>query len=185
MSQRFVALLRGINVGGKNALPMRELVALVEKSGGRQVETYIQSGNVAFAATAAHAKGMASAITRGIAVRYGYGVPVVVRSAAELANVLASNPYASSKKVDPKSLHVAFLAERPKAEAIASLDPMRSPPDAFHVIDREIYLRCPNGLGRSKLTNAYFDRTLGTVSTLRNWATVQRLAEMCAADKAK
>ncbi len=105
--------------------------------------------------------------------------PVVLRSARELAAALANNPFLTrTAKTD--TFHVMFLADAPKPSAVAKLDPNRSKPDRFTVVGREIYLLCPNGLGRSKLTNDYFDRQLGTISTCRNWRTISKLSELLA-----
>jgi uncharacterized protein (DUF1697 family) len=174
----FVALLRGINVGGKNSLPMRDLVALFEDLGCRQVRTYIQSGNVVFEANEALGRRVPEAITRAIAKKTKLTIPVVTRTASELVKNLRDNPYLG-KKADPARLYVAFLAEKPSAAQISALDPERSPGDEFVVKGRDVYLHLPNGVGKSKLTNAYLDSKLGTVSTLRNLATIQKLAAMC------
>lgn len=105
-------------------------------------------------------------------------MPVVVRTLQEMRGVVEGNPFRRSD-ADPKSLHVMFLAEEPAAERVAGLDPERSPGDSYHVRGREIYLRLARGTSGSKLTNAYFDSKLGTVSTARNWQTVLKLAAMC------
>jgi uncharacterized protein (DUF1697 family) len=175
-----VALLRAINVGGRNGLPMKTLAKMFEGLGCRNVRTYIQSGNVVFEATDAVARRVPAGIHAAIVSEAGFSVPVVTRTAKELAAVAKSHPFAK-RSSDPKALHVAFLAAAPSAARIALLDPSRSPPDEFVVKGREIYLLCPNGLGRSKLTNAYFDSKLETVSTLRNLATVNKLLAMCEA----
>ena len=172
----FVAFLRGINLGGRQ-LPMKELVAMFERAGCTSVRSYIQSGNVVFAAPEKVSSGISSTIEKVIRARFKYDAPVVLRSAAELAAVARKNPFLAAG-ADPKSLHVAFLASAPPATSVAALDPKRSPPDEFVVKGREIYLRFPNGVGKSKFTNAYFDSKLGTTSTIRNWATVLKLLEM-------
>jgi len=170
-----IALLRGINVGGRNKLPMKELAALFTASGCADVRTYIQSGNVLFRAE--RAGRIAERIAADIAQRFGYRVPVVVRAAAELRRVVDGNPFLA-EDIEAGRLHVAFLAQAPAAAAVAALDPRRSPPDRFQVVGREVYLDLPNGVARSKLTNAYFDSKLGTVSTLRNWKTVCTLLDL-------
>lgn len=174
----FVALLRAINVGGRNSLPMKTLVGMFEELGCRNVRTYIQSGNVVFEATDALHRRLPKAIQAAIQKQCGFSVPVVTRSKAELEKVAGAHAFAKRTK-DPKALHVAFLADVPTAERIALLDPKRSPPDEFKLIGRELYLLLPNGVGSSKLTNVYLDSKLGTVSTLRNLATVQTLYAMC------
>ncbi len=174
----FVALLRGINVGGKNSLPMQDLVAMFEAIGCKSVRTYIQSGNVVFAASDALARRVPDALARKILEETGLRIPVVTRSAAELGTNLRRNPYLGTR-ADPARLHVAFLADEPSSAQIKALDPKRSPPDEFIVRGRDIYLHLPNGVGKTKLTNAYLDSKLGTVSTLRNLATVQKLVALC------
>ena len=172
-----VALLRGINVGGKNILPMKDLAAMFVAAGCADVRTYIQSGNVVFSAPARVVRKLPDQITRAIEKRFGYRIPVIVRTSDELARAIRDNPFLSPG-ADEKPLNIYFLADAPAAAAIAGLDPNRSTPDAFHVRGREIYLHLPNGMARTKLTNAYFDSKLSTISTARNWATVQKLLEM-------
>ncbi len=176
---RHLALLRGVNVGGKNKLPMRDLTTLFEGAGASEVVTYIQSGNVVF--VAADPAAVARAVERAIAERFGFEVPLVVRTAAELAATvrfaLGAPPLAQSLE----SLHVMFLREEPQAAQVSTLEPMRSPPDTFLVQGREIFLVLPNGAARTRLTNAYFDAKLRTVSTGRNWRTVLALHELATA----
>ncbi len=173
----YVALLRGINVGGKNKLPMKSLAALFAEAGAAEVRTYIQSGNVVFRAPAAAARRVPGLIEAAILDGFGLRVPVVLRSGAELKKVASANPFLAGG-VEPDRLHVAFLASTPAKKNAAALDPDRSPPDAFVVRGREIYLHLPNGVGKSKLTNAYFDAKLETTSTIRNWRTVLELLRM-------
>ncbi len=174
-----VALLRGINVGGKNRLSMKDLAAMFEDAGCRSVTTYIQSGNVIFQATPPLARRIPSLVQDAIADRFDFDAPVLTRTAEELVKTVRANPFLKAG-ADVERLHVAFLADRPAAANVKALDPDRSPPDAFAVRGREIYLHLPNGAGRTKLTNAYFDTKLETVSTLRNWRTVLKLLELAA-----
>lgn len=175
----FVALLRGINVGGKNKLPMKELVVMFEREGCTKVRNYIQSGNVVFEAAPSVVTALPGRLEKAISRRFAYDVPILVRSAAELATVVGTNPFVRPG-VDPKRLHVAFLADSPAKSHVSSLDGARSPGDEFTLLGREIYLHLPNGAGKSKFTNAYFDSKLKTTSTIRNWATVNRLLQMTA-----
>ncbi len=172
-----VALLRGINVGGKNMLPMKDLAALFVGAGCERVQTYIQSGNVILAATPTIARVLPAKIEAAIRKRFGFGAPVVLRDADDLRSIVANNPFVAAG-AEPERLHVAFLAHTPSATAVAALDPQRSPGDEFKVRGSEIYLRLPNGAARTKLTNAYFDAKLATTSTVRNWRTVQKLLAM-------
>ena len=172
-----VALLRGINVGGKNRLPMKELAAMFVDVGCEDVRTYIQSGNVLFRTEPTLGKDIPSLISASILSRFGYRVPVVTRTAQELQEIVQSNPFVETS-AEADKLHVVFLAELPDGGHVETLDPNRSPADEFAVLGREVYLYCPNGLARSKLTNSYFDSRLSTTSTMRNWRTVLKLLEL-------
>lgn len=171
-----VALLRGINVGGKNILPMKDLAGLFRDAGCTNVCTYIQSGNVVFKAEKS-SQLIATKVAAAIEKRWGFRSPVIVRSAQDWRKTIQNNSFIATV-ADQKCLHVYFLADSPHPRALAALDSARSAPDVFHVVGREIYLHLPNGMGRTKLTNAYFDAKLQTVCTARNWATVLKLAEM-------
>ncbi len=151
-----VGLLRGINVGGKNKLPMAELRDIFTALGCTGVLTYIQSGNVVFDAAPGLAKRVPQLVTRAICEQVDIDTTVIVRSAEELGQIAASNPFDTSG--DPRFLHVAFLKDVPSAAAVAQLDPKRSPPDVFAVRGHDVYLHYPNGVARSKLTNAYLAR---------------------------
>jgi len=173
----YVALLRGINVGGKNKLPMKDLAAIFTAAGCSDVQTYIQSGNVIFHAAPSVIKTLVKKISTAIETDFGMKIPVVIFSAEEMQHAVKGNPY---RKEDPegKALHIIFLADKASAAAAKNLDPMRSHPDRFHLRERNIYLHLPNGVARTKLTNAYFDKALATVTTQRNWATTLKLLEM-------
>lgn len=174
ISATYVALLRGINVGGKNKLPMKELLGLFVQAGCRDAHAYIQSGNVIFRAEPDVAAPLPGVIAARIAERFGYRVPVLLRTTEQIGDVIRHNPFIAAGAAE-ETLHVLFLAERPSAASAESLDPGRSPPDAFIVRGQEIYLHLPNGAGRTKLTNNYFDTRLVTPSTGRNWRTVTTL----------
>jgi uncharacterized protein (DUF1697 family) len=177
MSTRHVALLRGVNVGGKNKLPMKDLAAIFVEAGCRDVRTFIQSGNVVFDAAPSVSSKVAKVVAVRIEERFGFRTPVVLRSAKELEAVLHGNPFLR-EGADENTLHVLFLDDKPNAARLGELDADRSPPDRFLARGREIYLRLPNGVARTKLTNAYFDAKLSTVTTLRNWRTVGKLCEL-------
>ena len=154
-----LALMRGINVGGKNKLPMRELAALFEGAGCSDVRTFIQSGNVIFTPPK-KASRLSDIVAAGIAERYGYRTPVILRTVEQMREVVKGNPFPGGEE----RLHVMFLQDRPPTQHIAGLDPNRSVPDRFIVRGAEIYLHLPNGAGMSKLTNAWFDAKLATIS---------------------
>jgi uncharacterized protein (DUF1697 family) len=173
---RYVALLRGINIGPHKRMKMKDLVAVFEKCGCTDVTTYIQSGNVVYTAPTL-AKIDAELLAAKIEKAFGFEVPVVVRTAEELEAAIKRNPF---PKADPdkERMHVSFLASEPTKEQIASLDPNRSPGDTFKVLGKEIYLLFPNGAGNTKLTSQYLDSRLKTIGTARNWRTVLALREM-------
>ncbi len=177
-----IALLRGINVGGKNMLPMQELSALFVEAGCEDVRTYIQSGNVVFRTGSAVGEEISSTISASILSRFGYRVPVITRTARAFLEIVQANPFLEAG-AEADKLHVMFLAELPESASVESLNPQRSPGDEFAVLGREIYLHCPNGVARSKLTNSYFDSRLSTISTTRNWRTVRKLLELAAGER--
>ena len=175
-----IALLRGINVGGKNKLPMKDLAAMFREAGCNDVRTYIQSGNVLFRAGPALAEDIPSLISASILSRFGFRVPVVTRTAWELRKIVQANPFAEAE-VEASKLLVLFLADIPDRAHVEALDPNRSLGDEFTVLGREVFLHCPNGVARSKLTNSYFDSSLSTTSTARNWRTVRKLLDLATA----
>lgn len=169
-----VLLLRAINVGGTAKLPMADLRRMLEALGCTDVRTYIQSGNVALRAPARLAARLPAALEDAIEEERGFRRPVLLRSEAEIRAVLADNPFPDVE--DHKQLHVAFLGDAPAPDRV--IDPARSPGDRFALRGRELYLHYPNGVGRSKLDNAYLERALGTTSTMRNWRTVGALVDL-------
>lgn len=168
---KYAALLRGVNVAG-NKLAMPELSRVVEGLGGRDVQTYLQSGNVVYAG----AKSVATRLEQALLDELGVGSPVLVRSGAELAAVVAAKPY----DADGKAVSVTFLAGRPDPVKVRAVDPAAYGSDEFVVIGSEIHLHTPGGYGRTKLNNTFWERKLATVATTRNWNTVLALAEMTA-----
>jgi uncharacterized protein (DUF1697 family) len=170
----YVALLRGVNVGGARKLPMKELAPALAGLGFEDVRTYIQSGNVVFRAPVGARAKLVSQVEKTIEGTFALDVTVMLRTPAELARVVDGNPFLDTKAAVSK-LHVVFLDRKPAKAAIAKLDPERSPPDEFDVRGTEIYLRFPDGYGRTKLGADYFERTLGIRATARNWRTVTKL----------
>ncbi len=177
--ETFAALLRGINVGGARKLSMAELRSLLTAGGYDDVVTYIQSGNAVFRSAGGEASETARGIESAIAGAFGLDVTVLLRTGAELDAIASGNPFLG-RGPDFSRLHVVFLREPPAPDRIARLDPTRSPGDEFHVGEREVYLRLPAGAGRTKLTLAYFERTLGVEGTARNWNTLLELRELAA-----
>lgn len=175
-NEKVVALLRGINVGGKNKLPMKALASMVEAAGCTKVVTYIQSGNVVFEAPTKIVETMDRTLTDTIRRETKLEIPVVIRTGAQLEAIAAANPFANDGP-DADRWHVAFLKDLPAKEHVAALDPNRSPGDRFLVVGGDIYLHVAH-VAKTKLTNAYFDSKLKTVSTARSWRTLLKLIEL-------
>jgi uncharacterized protein (DUF1697 family) len=173
----FVALLRGINVGGKTMISMPNLRAMLASMGFENIATYVQSGNVVLDSSDRDAEAVSDAIEKRIAESFGLSISVLMRTPAELTEIASSNPFLG-RETDPLKLHIVFLSDKPPAAAVKELDPKRSPPDEFSVLGREIYLHLPNGAGRSKLTIDYFEKRLGVRATARNWRTLNKLIEL-------
>ncbi len=167
----WVGLLRAVNVGGRK-LSMASVVAAASDVGCVDARTYLQSGNVVFSGSRA----VASRLSAALSSAAGFEVPVLLRSAAEMAAVVAGQPLDGPDA----AWHVTFLESKPPAASVSGLDPSAYGADSFLVAGRHVYLRTPGGYGRTKLTNAFFERKLGVVATTRNWRTVCALAEMAA-----
>ena len=178
MAFSHIALLRGINVGGKHVLPMAQLKTFFAAAKCTDVTTYIQSGNVVFNATPAQASKVSALVAQHIARDCGFESPVIVRSAAQLDAVVRKMPLRRVSR-DEATWFVAFLADKPTAAAVERLDLKRSPHDTVIVQGQEVYLNLGKGVSGSKITNAYLDSKLGTVCTVRNWRTVLKLLSMC------
>ena len=158
---------------------MPDLKALFTSLGAEDVATYVQSGNVVFK-SAETADKLNRAVERRIHRDLGLKVTVFLRTSRQLAKVEAGNPFTRNVK-DPTKLHVTFLAGKPGRASVRELDPEDAAPDEFRVVGEVVYLHCPNGYGRSKLTNAYFEKQLGLAATTRNWKTVKKLVELASA----
>jgi len=170
----FVSMLRGINVGGARPLKMERLKGIYRKLGLAGARSYLQSGNVVFRAKAR----CAPQIERAIAGECGLEVSVVVLSAREMSAVVARNPLVGRPNIDPTFLHATFLASRvPKGGLDREGLPL-GPGEEAVILGKTVYLYCPNGYGNTKLNNAYFERTLASRATTRNWRTVVALERM-------
>ncbi len=178
MSERSVALLRGVNVAGRRRVTMAQLLAVCAEAGLVDASTYLQSGNVVFSHPPGTGETLGATLGTRLAVDVVPGVVVVVRSASELAGVVAGQPFGDAR--DPAHLHVTFLATSPEAARVAALGPVVRDGDGFALRGRDVYLHCPNGYGRTTFNNAFFERRLKVDATTRNWKTVTALAALCA-----
>ncbi|HEX9803501.1 MAG TPA: DUF1697 domain-containing protein [Gammaproteobacteria bacterium] len=170
----YIALFRGINIGGHHALPMKGLVQLLEELGCRDIRTYIQSGNVVFQTR----KTKRARLARGIGIQvmntYGFEPTVLLLEEAELREAIDNNPFPSD---EGKALHLFFLDSPPEAPDLARLDAIKSGSEQFRLIKSIFYLFTPEGVGRSKLA-ANVEKCLGVPATGRNWNTVCKLLAM-------
>jgi len=175
---RYVSILRGINVSGKNKIKMIELADLYRSLNFTAVETYIQSGNVVFETSAGSNIDIASLIEKGINKAFGLDVPVLVRSKPEFRKIVDRNPFVSRSGIDPAYLHVTFLEKKPERESLATFAPSGLGKDDYVLGTTEIYLYCPGGYGKTRLSNTFLEKQLGVSATTRNWKTVNTLNEM-------
>lgn len=172
----YIALFRGINVGGSHLLPMKELKLVLERNGCVDVQTYIQSGNVIFRTAMADAARLAKQLTAAVARSHGFEPRVLVLTPSELESAAAGNPFPEAD-ANPKSLHLFFLAGRPKKPDLTSFEALKTKTERFALKGKIFYLHTPDGFGKSKLA-ARTERLLGVEATARNWRTVTTLLEM-------
>ncbi len=173
-----ISLLRGVNVVGHNKIKMDALRALYESMGLRNPQTYIQSGNVIFKAPERHLIRLARKIQDGIARKFGFRPEVILRTSIELREVIARNPFAKRRGIEPSKLLVTFLASDPGPDARAAIMKLKPKPEELRLVGRELYIYFPNGQGRSKLSWAIIERTLKTPGTGRNWNTVTKVLQI-------
>jgi uncharacterized protein (DUF1697 family) len=176
-----VAMLRGINVSGHNIIRMERLRAVFEDLGFAQVRTYVQSGNVIFE-TDDPPTGLAAKIERKILDEFGFEVPVLTKSAKELKDIIKRNPFVKEPEIDQSKLHVTLLSDDPPRNALGALEPLASGAEQVRIAGRAVYLYCPNGYGKTKLTNTAIEKKLSCRATTRNWATTNKLLEMAGAN---
>ncbi len=175
---RCMSLFRGINVGGHQAVPMNELKALHEALGLKDVVTYIQSGNVVFTSDDADLAQLPRQIEVGFAKKFGFQVKVMVRTSAELQDIIDNNPFQNQTMKEPKLMVVLFLATRPESTAMEDLQKTYVGPEELCLIGQELYAYYPNGIGRSKLSLTLIEKKLKTIGTGRNWNTILQLQKL-------
>lgn len=171
--QGWIALLRAVNLGKRNKVPMGELRSALAELGCSDVRTYIQSGNVVLASADGRGE-LARKLEHAIADRFGVSSTVVLRSFEELRAVAAAHPFGT----DTSHTMVAFLATLPAPAKLRSLQALEVAPDRFEVTGSDVYLHLPNGMQGARLSGAVLERQLGVQGTVRNWRTVARLVEM-------
>lgn len=171
-------MLRGINVSGHKLIKMEELRNMCDDLGLKNTKTYIQSGNIVFQDKKTSTDTLAKKIAKKITDTFDFEVPVMVKEAKELMEVLNNNPFLIKRKEDIAKLHVTFLSEIPDKEAVEKIKEGPYASDEWIVNGQAVYLFCPNGYGTTKLTNTFFEHKLKVTATTRNWKTITELAKM-------
>jgi uncharacterized protein (DUF1697 family) len=171
----YISFLRGINVGGQKKVGMGELKTLYESLGFRNVQTYVQSGNVVFEDSDTDVQKVRDEIERKIAGSFGFEVLVFIRTKEELQELVKGTPFAG---LDVSKLHVTLLSDRPADFPGAEIETVKDEAEKVSSSGREVYLFCPNGYGRTKLSNGFFERRLKVHATTRNWRTLNALLAM-------
>ncbi len=175
----YIALFRGINVGGSHMLPMKELKLVLEQNDCLDVRTYIQSGNVIFRSAMSDVGRLEKRLTAAVSKSHGFEPRVLVLTRAELENAAAGNPFPEASE-NPKSLHVFFLAEPPRKPDLKACEALKARTESFELKGSVFYLHTPDGFGTSRLAQRA-ERLLGVAATARNWRTVTTLLEMAKA----
>jgi uncharacterized protein (DUF1697 family) len=174
----YISILRGINVSGHNIIKMDALQELYKSLGFKNVQTYIQSGNVIFQDTSSDIQNLEKKISEKITVTLGLKIPLLVKEISEFKEISRHNPYLTGRIEDINHLAVTFLSSKPLQQDIDKISTLNFPPDEFIINDKAIYLFCPNGFGNSKLTISFFENKLKVHATTRNWKTTIKLLEM-------
>ena len=172
----YVALLRGINVAGQRKIKIPDLKSLFEKNGFDNVKTYLQSGNVLFTHKNAKAA-QGTTIEKLLKAELGYDVSVLTIDKDTFLNIAQNNPLLNDPKVDPAFLHITFLFAPPSESIPIESIPLNGDEQA-HLHNAHYYLYCPHGYGRTKIHTGYFEKTLNSPATTRNWKTVNALVQM-------
>ncbi len=174
----YIAMLRGVNVTGHNTIKMEVLRGLCQGLGFRNVETYVQSGNIVFQALLENPEAISKRIGETVLRSFGFDTPVIVRTSKEMRNVIGNNPFLKEKGIDSSKLHVTFLSETAQKGSEKKLETLATNPDRFYPASHEIYLYCPGGYGRTRLSNNAIEKALSVEATTRNWKTTNTLFEM-------
>lgn len=169
----WVMLLRGINVGGNNLMPMKQLTVMLNELGCEQVQTYIQSGNVLLQHSQSDSQILARQITTKMHQSFGFEPKILLLTLEQFQQAAVNNPFPQAE-VEPKTLHLFYLAEPVVDFDVEKLSGLKKTNETFKLIDRVFYLHAPDGIGRSKLAEKA-ERILAVPTTARNWNTVKKL----------
>ena len=173
----YISILRGINVSGKKKIVMTDLKNMYEGLGFSAVLTYIQTGNVIFKSDSTPRE-IVNLIAQKIKEVYDFEVPIIIRTHKELKEVIKHDLFLKKREEDQSKLHITFLESSPHPDVVLSFDREKYLPDEFILHGKEIYLYTPNGYGRTKLNNNFFEKKLKITATTRNLKTVNKLIEL-------
>ena len=176
--ETYITLLRGINVSGQKKIKMARLKELLNSSGFKNVQTYIQSGNLVFKHPAADPLSIANKIKKGIDQEWGYDVEVLVMPRDSFEGILQKSPYSLKDEADTKRLYFVFMYDLPDKDATIELNRLKFEGEEFTITDHSIYLICLNGYGKAKCNNNFFEKKLKVRATTRNLNTVQTLSRL-------
>lgn len=176
---KYIAILRGINVGTGRKVPMADLRKLCERLGLKQVQSYIQSGNLVFELPNPEPiSELESRLQKAFSEAFGFEIPVLIRTSEELTESIALNPFLKEENADIERLHLTCLKQLPSPDLLEKIKAFQYLPDRYEIIGRDVFIFCASGYGTSKLVNSFFESKLKTSATTRNWKTVVQLNEL-------
>ncbi len=175
---KYIALLRGINVSGQKIIKMADLQNLFKSLNFSNVRTYIQSGNIVFKTSIKSKSTIKTKIEEAIKNSYNFSVNTLIKQKEEIEDIITKDPFRKIKDLDYSKVYVTFLHSFPEKSLIELLAEYKSKNDKFIIMDEQIYLYCPDGFGRTKFTNNFFENKLKISATTRNWKTINKLVEI-------
>jgi uncharacterized protein (DUF1697 family) len=174
--QTYITFLRGINITGHNLIKMTDIAVIYKNLGFKDVETYIQSGNVIFSSAAGlNVQDISLKIEEAIHIGFSYDVPVLIRTIEEIRKLIIVNPFLTENLFEPSKMAVIFLNKKLSGTQIQKVKNIDYPPEKFKISGSEIFIYCPNGFGKAKLSTNFFEKKMGIIGTARNWNTINTI----------
>jgi uncharacterized protein (DUF1697 family) len=175
---KYISLLRGINISGQKLIKMPDLVDLYKSIGFQNIETYLQSGNVLFNSKSKEAKEISGIIEKEIKKKFGFDVSVLIKTRNDFKKIIKNNPYLKKSNAETKMFYVTLLFDKPDKELLRKLSNQKTGNDEFFIYVDTVYINCPEGYGRTKVNNNFFEKKLNVTATTRNWNTVNMLLKL-------
>lgn len=175
---RYIAFLRGINVGGQKKVPMAELREVLSETGLKSIQTYIQSGNIVLESENHSKKDLQESIEKVIDDHFGFHVPVLVKSVIDIKHILENNPFNNKEDLESNRIYFVLLFQKPSDEKIILFKEEHYPKEKWQIVGDCLYLCCENGYGKAKLNNNVVERKLKVDATTRNHKTMEKLLEL-------